>query len=80
MMPNRKVVLGDVRVAEGRAPEGVAYRVDPLVDLGQEVEVEALQGDRAQDHTVYAPIPPRMTMHRIRIEMLNEKLVGKMFL
>src|SRR5687768_1733558 len=50
-----KVVLGDVRVAEGRAPDRVAYGVDPLVDLGQEVEVEALQGDRAQDHTVNAP-------------------------
>jgi hypothetical protein len=24
------------------------------------------------------PIPPRMTMHRMRTEMLNEKLVGKM--
>src|ERR671917_1453229 len=49
-----EVVLGDVRVAEGRAPDRLSYRVDPLVDLGQEVEVEALQGDRAQDHAVYA--------------------------
>src|ERR687894_412802 len=49
-----KVVLGDVRVAEGRAPDRVAYGVDPLVDLGQEVEVEALQGDRAQDDAVNA--------------------------
>src|ERR687897_2695844 len=29
--------------------------MDPLVDLGQEVEVEALKGDGAEDHAVDAP-------------------------
>src|SRR5215211_1506595 len=49
-----EVVLGDVRVAEGLAPHRIAYGMDPLVDLGQEVEVEALQGDGAKDDAVYA--------------------------
>src|SRR5215203_2033620 len=52
-----EVVLGEVDVAKGGASEGVAQGVDPLVDLGQEVEVEALQGDGAQDHTVDTPHP-----------------------
>src|SRR5215212_9551195 len=50
-----EVVLRDVRLAQERAPDGVAYGVDPLVDLRQQVEVEALQDDRAEDHAVDVP-------------------------
>src|SRR5215212_2464224 len=50
-----EVVLRDVCLAQERAPEGVAYGVDPLVDLRQQVEVEALQDDRTEDHAVDVP-------------------------
>ena len=33
-------------------PDGVADGVDPLVNLRQQIEVEALQDYRTQDHTV----------------------------
>src|SRR5918997_5823155 len=48
----QEVVLRDVRLGERGAPDGAADGVDPHVYLRQEIEVEALQDDRAQDHTV----------------------------
>src|ERR687889_611267 len=52
---NEKVVLRDVCAREQFAPNRAAYGVYPLADLGQEIEVEALQGYCAQDHAVDAP-------------------------
>src|ERR671913_1602190 len=52
---DEKIVLRDVCAREHFAPNRVAYGVYPLADLGQEIEVEALQGHGAQDHTVDAP-------------------------
>src|SRR5215204_2825793 len=37
-----EVVLRDIRLAEKWTPDGVADGVDPLVDLRQQVEVQAL--------------------------------------
>src|SRR5919112_3012892 len=54
---DEKVVLCDVCARESFAPDRVAYCVYPLADLGQEIEVEALQGHGAQDHAVDAPHP-----------------------
>src|SRR5215212_6056937 len=51
----QEVVLRDVRLAERGAPDGVADGVDPHVDLRQQVEVEALQDDGAEDHAVDVP-------------------------
>src|SRR5919112_2136417 len=48
----QEVVLRDVRLAESGATDGVADGVNPLVYLRQQVEVETLQDDRAQDHAV----------------------------
>ena len=52
---DEKIVLRDVCAREHFAPNRVAYGVYPLADLGQEIEVEALQGHGAQDHAVDAP-------------------------
>src|SRR5688572_6711945 len=52
---DEKVVLRDVCIRERFAPDRAAYGVYPLADLGQEIEVEALQGNGAQDHAVDAP-------------------------
>src|SRR5215204_648937 len=52
---DEKVVLRDVCAREHFASNRVAYGVYQLADLGQEVEVEALQGYGAQDHAVDAP-------------------------
>src|SRR5215216_913377 len=51
----QEVVLRDIRLAERGAPYGVADGVDPHVDLRQQVEVEALQDDGAEDHAVDVP-------------------------
>src|SRR5215211_222215 len=51
----QEVVLRDVRLGERGAPDGVADGVDPHVDLRQQVEVEALQDDGAEDHAVDVP-------------------------
>src|SRR5829696_2661307 len=51
----QEVVLRDVRLAERGAPDGVADGLDPHVYLRQQVEVEALQDDGAEDHTVDVP-------------------------
>src|SRR5215210_1098567 len=51
----QEVVLRDVRLAERGAPDGVADGVDPHVYLRQQVEVEALQDDSAEDHAVDVP-------------------------
>src|SRR5215210_4617117 len=50
-----EVVLRDVRLAESGATDGVTDGVDPLVYLREQVEVETLQDDRAQDHAVDIP-------------------------
>src|SRR5215217_2146270 len=47
-----EIVLGDVCLAQERAPDGAADSVYPLVYLRQEVEVQALQDDGTEDHTV----------------------------
>src|ERR687889_1228261 len=52
---DEEVVLRDVCVRECLAPYSVAYGVYPLADLGQEGEIQALQGYGAQDHAVDAP-------------------------
>src|ERR671921_1210048 len=52
-----EVVLREVDIAKGGASDRVAKGVYPLVDLGQAVEVEALQGDGAEDNAVDAPHP-----------------------
>src|SRR3712207_3432184 len=51
----QEVVLRDVRLAECGAPDGVADGVDPHVYLRQQVEVQALQDDGAEDHAVDVP-------------------------
>src|SRR5215208_460994 len=51
----QEVVLRDVRLAERGAPDGVADGVDPHVYLRQQVEVEALQDDGAEDDAVDVP-------------------------
>src|SRR5215203_3416937 len=51
----QEVVLRDVRLGEGGTPNSVADGVDPHVDLRQQVEVQALQDDRAEDYTVDVP-------------------------
>src|SRR5918998_5585004 len=51
----QEVVLRDVRLAESGAADGVADGVDPLVYLREQIEVETLQDDRAQDHAVDVP-------------------------
>src|SRR5918997_1836638 len=48
----QEVVLRDVRLGERGAPDGVADGVDPHVYLRQQVEVEALKDDRAEDDAV----------------------------
>src|SRR5918995_7349896 len=51
----QEVVLRDVRLAERGAPDGIADGVDPLVNRREQIEVEALQDDRAEDHAVDVP-------------------------
>src|SRR5215203_3295163 len=51
----QEVVLRDVRLAERGAPDGIADGVDPYVYLRQQVEVQALQDDGAEDHAVDVP-------------------------
>src|SRR5829696_3017783 len=48
----QEVVLGDVRLGEGGNSDSIADGVDPRVYLRQQVEVQALQNDRAEDHAV----------------------------
>src|SRR5215211_7295982 len=50
-----EVVLRDVRLAEQGTPDGVADGVDPCVYLRQQIEVETLQDDSAQNHAVDVP-------------------------
>src|SRR5215208_6848948 len=52
---DEKVVLCEVCAREHFVPNRTAYSVYPLADLGQKIEVEALQGYGAQDHAVDAP-------------------------
>src|SRR5918997_3724852 len=54
----QEVVLRDVRLGERGAPDGVADGVDPHVYLRQQVEVEALKDDRAEDDAVDVPHAP----------------------
>src|SRR5919109_2277409 len=51
----QEVVLRNIRLAEDRATDGVADGVDPVVYLRQQVEVETLQDDGAQDLAVDVP-------------------------
>src|SRR5215210_6411048 len=50
-----EVVLGDVRVREQGAAEGIADIVHPHVHLRQQVEVDPLHKYSAQNHTVDVP-------------------------
>src|SRR5918995_1672062 len=54
----QEVVLRDVRLAECGAPYGVADGVDPHVYLRQQIEVEPLQDDGAEDDAVDVPHAP----------------------
>src|SRR5215207_629685 len=51
----QEVVLRDVRLAKSGAADGVADGMDPLIYLWQQVEVDALEDNRAQDHAVDVP-------------------------
>src|SRR5215210_4769718 len=51
----QEVVLRYVRLGERGNPDSVADGVDPHVYLRQQVEVEALQDDRAEYHAVDVP-------------------------
>src|SRR5918994_4482679 len=51
----QEVVLRDVRLGERRNPDSVADGVNPHVYLRQQVEVEALQDDRAENHAIDVP-------------------------
>src|SRR5215213_2086825 len=53
-----EVVLRYVRLAQERATKGVADGVHPIVYLRQEVEVQALQEDGAEDDAVDVTHPP----------------------
>ena len=76
----KKLYLGMVHVARGRVPKRVADGVYPRVHLRQEVEVRRPGGRwRPGSRRRCCPCPPRITMDRIRMEMLNAKLDGKMF-
>src|ERR687894_2471039 len=54
----QEVVLRDVRLGERGAPDGFADGVDPHVYLRQQVEVESLQDDGAEDDAVDVPHAP----------------------
>src|SRR5215212_8964567 len=54
----QEVVLRDVRLGERRNPDSVADSVNPHVYLRQQVEIEALQDDGAEDHAVDVPHAP----------------------